>query len=60
MEKRVESSRTDAVAVVGELVHHGEAEDGLVRDVGQHVDADEAEVEFALMLQHRINSTGIG
>lgn len=60
MEKRVESSRTDAVAVVGELVHHGEAEDGLVRGVGQHVDADEAEVEFALMLQHRINSTGIG
>jgi hypothetical protein len=30
-----------------------------VRGVGQHVDADETEVEFALMLQHRINSTGI-
>jgi hypothetical protein len=60
VEKGVESSGTDAVAVVGELFHHGEAEDGLVRGVGQHVDADEAEVEFALMLQHRINSTGIG
>jgi hypothetical protein len=31
-----------------------------VRGVGQHVDADETDVELALMLQHRINSTGIG
>ena len=60
VEKRVKGSGTDAVAVVGELVHHGEAEDGLVRGVGEHMDADETEVKFALMLQHRINSTGIG
>ena len=38
--------------MVGELLHHGEAEDGLMRGMGQHVDADEAEVEFALMLDH--------
>ena len=58
VEQGVEGSGTDAVAVVGELVHHSQAEDGLVRGVGQHVDPDETEVEFALMLQHRINSMG--
>lgn len=52
VEEGVESSGTDAVAMVGELLHHGEAEDGLMRGMGQHVDADEAEVEFALMLDH--------
>ena len=60
VQERVEGSGADAVSVVGELIHHGEAEDRLVRGVGEHVDADETEVEFALMLQHRINSTGIG
>ena len=59
VEEGVEGSGADAVAVVGELVHHGEAEDGLVRGVGEHVDADEAEVEFALMLQHRVNTTAV-
>lgn len=57
VEERVECSGTDAVVVVGELLHHGEAEDGLLRGVGQHVDADETEVEFALVLQHRVNTT---
>jgi hypothetical protein len=28
-----------------------------VRGVGQHMDADETEEEFALLLQHRINTT---
>ena len=60
MEERVEGSGADAITVVGEFLHHGETEDGLVRRVGEHVDADKAEVEFSLMLQHRINSTGIG
>lgn len=54
MEERVEGSRTDAIAVVGQLLHHGEAEDGLVRRVSEHMDADEAEVEFALMLDHGV------
>ncbi len=57
VEERVEGSGADAVVVVGEFVHHGEAEDGLVRGVGQHMDADETEVEFALLLQHRVNTT---
>ena len=53
VEERVESSGADAIAVVSKLLHHGETEDGLVRRVGEHVDADEAEVKFALVFQHK-------
>lgn len=54
VEERVEGSGADAIAVVGELVHHGQAEDGLVRGMDQHMDANEAVVEFALVTRHRI------
>ena len=57
VQKRVQRTRADAIAVVPELFHHGEAEDGLMRCVHQHVDADEAVEELALLFQHSMNIT---
>lgn len=48
VEQRVQGAGTDAVSVVGELLHHREAEDRLVRGMQQDVDADESEIEFPL------------
>ncbi len=53
MEERVERAGADAVAVVGELFHHGQAEDGFMARVQQHVDANEAGIELALRMVHR-------
>jgi hypothetical protein len=55
MQKRVKRAGTDAVAMVFQFLHHGEAEDGLVRCVKQHMDADEAIEEFALLIGHEDN-----
>ena len=55
VKERVERSGADAIAVMGKLLHHGETEDGLVRGVHQHVDANKSEEEFPLLFQHRMN-----
>jgi hypothetical protein len=57
MQEGIEGAGADAIAVVGELVHHGEAEDGLVRGVNQHMDANEAVIEFALVTRHTFEYT---
>ncbi len=41
VQKRIERAGADAIAVMRELLHHGQSEDGLVHGVQQHVDADE-------------------
>jgi len=48
VEQGIEGSRTDAVTVVRELLHHREAEDRFVRCVEQDVDPDEPGKEFLL------------
>jgi hypothetical protein len=53
VQKGIERARADAVAVVGELLHHGESEDRFVRGVQQHVDPDKPVEEFALLICHK-------
>lgn len=50
VQQRVESARADAVTVVGEFLHHCQAENGLMRGVQKHVEADQPGVEFALKM----------
>lgn len=59
MQKRIECARTDAVAVMREFLHHGESEDGLLRSVQQHVDADETVEELALLIYHKNKYTSV-
>jgi hypothetical protein len=53
MQERIECAGADAVAVMREFLHHGEPEDGLLRSVQQHVDADETVEELALLIYHK-------
>ena len=55
VEERIEGSGADAVAVMGEFVHHGESKDGLVGRVDQHMNPDKAVEKLALRVRHRIN-----
>ena len=48
MEQGIQGAWTDAIAVVGEFLHHREAEDRLVRCVDQDVYPDEAGEELLL------------
>jgi hypothetical protein len=38
-----------------QLLHHGQTEDWLLRRMHQHVNANQTEIEFALLLQHSMN-----
>jgi len=48
VQERVERSRTDAIAVLIQFVHHGEAEDGFMESVHEHMNPDEAGKQIAL------------
>jgi len=50
MKQGVESSRADSISMMPQLFHHRQAEDWLVRSVHKHMDANEAEEEFSLLL----------
>ena len=52
MQQRIERAGTDAVAVVRQLLHHGQAEDRLVRGMHQHMDPNQAEKEVSLIFGH--------
>ena len=52
VEKGIERAGTDAIPMMLELFHHGQPEDRFVNGVQQHVDADEAVEEFALLICH--------
>ena len=59
MQKGIECAGADAVAVMREFLHHGESEDGLLRSVQQHVDADETVEELALLIYHKDKYTSV-
>ena len=52
VKQRIERSRTDAISVVLQLLHHGQSENRLVSSVQEHVDSYETEKKFPLMLWH--------
>lgn len=53
MQERVERSGTDAVSMMRQFLHHGETEDWLLRSVHQHMDANQAVKELALLVCHK-------
>jgi hypothetical protein len=57
MQEWVESSRSDAIAVVGQLLHHRNAEDRLLRRMYEHVNPYQTEKEFSLVTRHQPNIT---
>ncbi len=50
MQERIKSSRSGAIPMMGQLLHHGQPEDWLVRSVYQHVNSYESEKQFPLLL----------
>lgn len=58
MEQRIESSGTDAIAVVRQFVHDFEPEDRLLGGVQQHVDANQAMIQVAPKVPHTHHYTG--
>jgi len=46
MKKRIERSRSDAIAVVPKFLHHPKPEDRFMRSMYEHVDAYQAVKEF--------------
>ena len=57
MKQRIECARADAIAMMRELFHHAQAEEGLMAGMQEHMDANEAGVELALAVIHRDNYT---
>lgn len=55
MQERIQRSRSNAITVMRQLLHHREAEDGLVRSMRQNMDAYETKKKFSLMIGHRSN-----
>jgi hypothetical protein len=55
VEERIESSRSDAIPVMGQLLHHCESKDGFVGRMDEHMDPYQAEKEFPLVISHRLN-----
>jgi hypothetical protein len=49
VQKRIESSRSDAIAMMFKLFHHCQSKDRLVRSVYKDMDADETCKEFPMM-----------
>ena len=52
MQKGVESSRPDAIPVMGQFLHHCKPEDGLVGRMYQDMNPDEAEKDLSLVIGH--------
>lgn len=55
MQERVKGSGTDAVPVMGKLLHHRKPEDGLVGRMYEYMNPYETEKEFPLVIGHRSN-----
>ena len=54
MQQRIQCPRSDTIPMPPQLLHHGEAEDGLVRSMYKNVDADEPKEKLTLVVGHRI------
>ncbi len=59
MQQWIERSRTDAIAMAPQLLHHRQAEDGFLHGVQKHMDSNETGKEIARMIRHRIHYTAI-
>jgi hypothetical protein len=57
MQQGVESSWSDAIPVMGQFLHHRNAEDRLLRRMHEYMNPYEAEKEFALVTRHQPNIT---
>ena len=55
MQEWVEGSRTNAISMRLQLLHHGQSKDRLVGGMHQHMNPYESEEEFPLLFQHKIN-----
>ena len=57
MQKGVKSSRPDTITVMGQFLHHCKPEDGFMGRMYEHMNSDEAEKEFSLLIGHSIKYT---
>jgi hypothetical protein len=55
MQQGVESSRSDAIPVMGQFLHHRNAENRLLRRMYEHVNPYQPEKEFSLVTRHPSN-----
>jgi hypothetical protein len=55
VKQRIEGAWADVIVVVAKLLHHGKAEDVLVRRVNEDMDSNQTGKEFPLMLEHTMN-----
>jgi hypothetical protein len=49
MEEWIQSSRSNPVTVMLQLLHHGQAKNRLMSGMNQHMDANESGKDFPLM-----------
>lgn len=55
MQKRIERSRTNAISMMLQLLHHGQSKDWLMGGMHKHMNPYEPEEEFPLLFQHKVN-----
>ena len=55
MQEWVEGSRTDAISMMRQLLHHRQAKDWLMGCMHQYMNPYESEEEFPLLFQHNVN-----
>jgi hypothetical protein len=55
MQKRIQRSRPDPVAVMRQFLHHRQPEDRLMRGMNQHMDPYQPKKKFPLLFQHSMN-----
>jgi hypothetical protein len=55
VQERVESTRSDAIPVMSQLLHHRKPKNGLVGSMDEHMNPYESEKEFPLVIRHKSN-----
>jgi hypothetical protein len=55
MQERVEGSRSDAIPVMRQLLHHGQSKNGFMRRMDEDMNPYKTGKEFPLMTGHRSN-----
>lgn len=59
VKKRVKRPGSNAIAMLPQLLHHCQTENGFMRGVEKHMDANQAVKEFPLVTVHRNHYTAI-
>jgi hypothetical protein len=57
MQKRIKSTGSNPIAVMPQLLHHGQSKNRLLCGMHQYMDADQTKIKFALLFQHSMNIT---